>query len=421
MRLLSFLLYRFLYATLLFVVRPLRFTFSSKLKSYFEDRVHHRPLQLPARPILIHAASGEIEYAKPLIRKLREEYPQVPLLVTYTSPSIKKLVSDIQVDGISPLPFDRPQACLRFLKQVQPRMVLFSRTDVWPEFAYQCKKMKIPIVLFSATFSLKSLRLKFPFSLWTSFALDQVNLISCVDKTDLELLEKLRPQAESVVGGDTRIDQVLYRLASPRFTERIFPETPRQDVFVIGSSWPEDEEQLFSPAFDWVRLGRKIIWAPHEITAEHLETIRIAFKDQGLQVQKWSEIKAGSPLHASVILFDQIGALADLYKQGTVAFIGGSFRKRVHSVMEALAQDCWVLTGPLIENNREAVNFAALSFETDLTMVKVCHNSDEISVCLARANEIRTAGRIRSQIESLAGATETLFKRLRQWLGTDIP
>jgi 3-deoxy-D-manno-octulosonic-acid transferase len=58
-----------------------------------------------------------------------------------------------------------------------------------------------------------------------------------------------------------------------------------------------------------------------------------------------------------VLLVDQVGWLAELYAWGDMAFVGGSFRKTVHSVMEALGAGLKTFVGPLHTNNREAIEF----------------------------------------------------------------
>jgi 3-deoxy-D-manno-octulosonic-acid transferase len=52
---------------------------------------------------------------------------------------------------------------------------------------------------------------------------------------------------------------------------------------------------------------------------------------------------------------DQTGILAELYTQAQFAFVGGSFKKTVHSVMEPLAAGCVTFVGPKHQNNREAL------------------------------------------------------------------
>ncbi len=61
------------------------------------------------------------------------------------------------------------------------------------------------------------------------------------------------------------------------------------------------------------------------------------------------------------MIIDQVGILADLYAWADWAFVGGSFKKQVHSVMEPLAQGCKTFFGPYYGNNREAIIFANIN------------------------------------------------------------
>ena len=55
-----------------------------------------------------------------------------------------------------------------------------------------------------------------------------------------------------------------------------------------------------------------------------------------------------------VIVIDTIGLLAQLYRLGDVAFVGGSFHGSVHNVMEPAAMAKPILFGPTIHNAYEA-------------------------------------------------------------------
>lgn len=112
-----------------------------------------------ARPIWIHAASGEVEYAKPVIRELKEQFPEIPILMTYFSPSAVKLLQKVEgLDFAVPLPFDQATKIRAFIHYCQPLAVLFARTDVWPELALQLRQKNIPTLLFSATLADNSSR-----------------------------------------------------------------------------------------------------------------------------------------------------------------------------------------------------------------------------------------------------------------------
>ena len=62
-----------------------------------------------------------------------------------------------------------------------------------------------------------------------------------------------------------------------------------------------------------------------------------------------------------ILILDEIGLLADVYRYSSLAFIGGSFVSKVHSVMEPLCALNPVIVGPFYENNPEAVQFQKLN------------------------------------------------------------
>ena len=129
-------LYRLLYLVLLVVVHLAYPLLPAKLKTYVRERwtgfsILRRPLG--PHPIWVHASSGEIEYAKPVLRLLREKHPELPLLLTYSSPSAKKLLEGFEsFDLAVPTPWDTPWALQKFIRHFKPRCLLIARTDAWP-------------------------------------------------------------------------------------------------------------------------------------------------------------------------------------------------------------------------------------------------------------------------------------------------
>jgi len=92
-------LYRyFLYPFAFIILQILRPFLNRKSKDMIEDKNNEafvvkdgKPEELAKkRPFWIHAASGEIEYARPVIRELKKKFPDVPVIVTHSSPSAKK-------------------------------------------------------------------------------------------------------------------------------------------------------------------------------------------------------------------------------------------------------------------------------------------------------------------------------------------
>lgn len=309
------------------------------------------------RPIWIHASSGEFEYAKSLIRELKEREPHVPILVTYFSPShFKSILNTKGVDWHAPLPLDTQAATQSFIKLWKPRLLLIARTDLWPELLFQCRRAQVPSILFSATFSKKKLKSFFSKQLLRLLIplLDEVHVVSQQDQDELSQISQFKNK--HYVTGDTRYDQVHFRLAHPNTLKLQLKPAPEDSVLVAGSTWPEDEDVLLASLGSFVESGQlRLMIAPHEPTNKHLENLEHRLSELGLQSVRYSQANLWAP--KAVLLIDEVGILADLYSWGQLAFVGGSFQKSVHSVMEPLGSGSLTFVGPHHHNNREAIEF----------------------------------------------------------------
>lgn len=351
-----FIVYLLLFMPILVALAMTLGLFNRKVRAGLSERLNLRKTRrhFQERPIWIHASSGEFEYAKPVIRQLKQQHPNIPILVTYFSPSYRKQISGFPgVDHAEPLPLDLPGPVHDFLKFYRPRIALFSRTDLWPEVLRQTQRRRIPSILFSCTrppFRGWRHITRFFYSVFYSF-IDQIHCVSKVDQITLRSLT----ETPVTIAGDTRYDQVAHRLENGQdFSSLILPSTvPR---FIAGSTWPEDEAILLPALTPFLRAQKaQLILCPHEPTPSHLKMIQDNLKGLGLSYSLFSEGKTWSG--NDVLLIDKVGVLADLYAYADFAIIGGSFKSKVHSVMEALGAGLPVLVGPFYENNREATEF----------------------------------------------------------------
>lgn len=409
-------LYRMAMATLLPLVVLFVFPFQAKLRRILSAR-----LRTPEAPewaglepaIWIHAASGEFEYAKPLIRALKEKQPKFKIVVSYLSPTYAQNVENFpQVDFALPLPFDLPGPQKAWLKKIKPRAVLIARTDLWPEFLEQCAELEIPRFLFSATASPKEGRKSIGMNRWyRRWILSYLDEIWCVSSADQANLTPFADEKKINVLGDTRFDQVLDRLKNPRpLKDKLKPTLP---ALVAGSTWPEDEAQLLPKLAPLIQSGQlQLILAPHEPTATHLKNLESLIQSLGLKSERYSQTKAWQ----QVLIVDQVGILAELYTWGKVAFVGGSFRSSVHSVMEPLGAGLITLVGPFHQNNREAIEFSQIKGASEQTLVIPIHDQVDLkSVVLAAIDEnnfVQNKNNLALQLENHRGATERVLRAL---------
>lgn len=355
-----------------------------------------------SQPVWIHCASGEFEYAKPLIRQFKSR--GLPILVTYFSPSYRRQIeSDPLVDYAVPLPWDLPGPCHSFLCHYKPRALFIARTDLWPELLTQCGKKGLPCYLFSA--SLPQIRgSKKIFSFYHRWVFNKLTRIGVVHSTDFKNFKSLGVSESSLqISGDTRYDQVFHRLQHSSIPA---PKTLCGPTLVAGSTWPVDETQLLDGLSEFIENQQlNLIIAPHEPTPHHLSRLEKALSQRGLPFCRTKDLAKKSRLarnsHSSpatsapmvakevsaetltaniheaahekrhetdrekiewdswekghILIVDRVGILAEIYPWADFAFIGGSFDRKVHSVMEPLAAGCVCFVGPHHINNSEAV------------------------------------------------------------------
>lgn len=355
-----FLLYRAIFGPLLIFSLPLLALSNAKIRRGLNMRRRKFvALKGPLRPIWIHAASGEFEYAKAVIRELKASRPGSPILVTYFSPTYAANAETFPgVDLAVALPLDLPGPCRTFVKRYNPQYLLIARTDLWPEMMEQCRLRAIPVYLMSYT-QKDPARLSSIKRWLVRWRLSWIDHIYCVSPADLKNVQALWPEAPASVQGDTRYDQVRFRLDNPKVLPAELKPEPTIPCLVAGSTWPEDEAVLLPALKEHLKARKlKLILTPHEPTPDHLSHLKRDLEKLGLTYALYSDQRAWHD--QEVLLVDRVGVLAELYLWGQLAFVGGSYRKTVHSVMEALGAGCFTFVGPLHLNNREAIEFKNL-------------------------------------------------------------
>lgn len=307
--------------------------------------------------VWFHCSSGEIEYAKSVIRELKKN-ENVFVLVTWHSPSAIKLAkSTPDIDLAIASPWEMHSSYKKFINHFKPTVLLVSRTDVWPGMLKATKKHGIPSILFSATFVKTSARYR---SGWMrsfySWAHNYFNEIYCVSEDDKQNFLDLNFKGKIEVTGDARYEQVLWRLENSKPPLNIVQN--EKNILIAGSTWEEDENVLLDA---WLKNRDKyrLIIAPHEPSARHIDALlNFAEKNQC----KYQLLSQTHEFDSDLLIIDRVGVLASLYSEADIAFIGGAFKGSIHSVMEGLGAGLVCLFGPHHKNNREAIEFQEYNY-----------------------------------------------------------
>ena len=336
----------FMLKIILVIVKPL---LNTKLKAWLSLRSKKfEKTKTFSNSYWFHASSGEIEYCKSVILLLKLQKPDAQIVVTFSSPSAERLFYNITdfVDQFIPLPWDQPAPLNELIDYINPRVLVFSKTDLWPELITQVKRRNIKIGVISFGSNLNFIN---------TYFLPQLDFISCIDDELKDKLMNLGQLKNITADGDTRFDQVFHRLEQKSKIE----VTTESKVFICGSTWPADENVLFEAFSELIGAGFKIILSPHEVAPANIERVQkeLLRRNISFQLLGFEPDPTNIKFEKDVLIIDKIGFLADAYRFGDIAFVGGSFRDKIHSVMEPLCCGLPVITGPHFQNNLEAVSY----------------------------------------------------------------
>ena len=316
-----------------------------------------------AKYIWFHAASlGEFEQGRPLMERIRKDYPQYKILLTFYSPSGYEVRKNYEgADIICYMPVDTRLNAIRFLRLVRPVMAFFIKYEFWSNFLHILKHRNIPTYSVSSIFREDQVFFK-----W--YGRNYAGVLKCFTRFFVQneeskrLLEGIGITAVDVVG-DTRFDRVLQIKEAAKHlpiceafrtgvASSQSADVPHHDfkVFVAGSSWPPDEN-IFIPFFNEHKDWRLLI-APHVIAEEHLKLILSLIK--GKKVVRYTQTTPEEAAKADVLIIDCFGLLSSMYNYGDVAYIGGGFGVGIHNTLEAAVWNMPVIFGPNNKKFQEA-------------------------------------------------------------------
>ncbi|WP_288448376.1 glycosyltransferase N-terminal domain-containing protein [uncultured Chryseobacterium sp.] len=301
--------------------------------------------------IWMHAASlGEYEQGLPVLEKLKDNFPQHKILVTFFSPSgyenvIKK--SNI-ADVICYLPFDKKNTVKEFISQFNAELFFTVKYDYWYNLLAELKNRGTKIYVISALFYERQ-------SFFTSYGKWFVRqLQKDVDwffhQTQFSLaLAKSVGLMRSSVTGDTRFDRVKQLRGRDNHVDFIADFIGENKAVIFGSSWQAEEKM--AEVISRKNNTAKLIIAPHDLKrVEHLKNL---FPDAVL----YSEVQNTQSLvsHSQILIIDSIGLLSKLYSYADVAVVGGGFHDAgLHNILEAATFGVPVIFGNHYRKNPEA-------------------------------------------------------------------
>lgn len=359
---------------------------------------------LPARAdqrksIWVHAVSvGELLQIKPLLKALRERYPEYDVVVTYTTKTAAEIAARDLADYYhcySPLDFSWVVA--KFFRVLDPALIVLVELELWPNWLAAARQRGVPVLLANGRISAHSFGSYRRFRWLLQGAYNAISIWAMQDEAYAERARALsrvpspasrvnstdaghgtRDTAQAVVvTGNLKHDSLKFEpdaIKAAHF-RTAFGILPDQRVLVCGSTHPGEHEQIIEML---PRLACRVVIAPRH--PERQEEVRRLLSKAGLPWANRSALSPGKPAGRNdVIVLDTVGELAAMYAIADVVFIGGSLIPHGgQNMAEPIALRKATLFGPHTHN-----------FKATVRELKECGGAIEVQSVQQLEHEIR--------------------------------
>ncbi|CAH8208936.1 lipid IV(A) 3-deoxy-D-manno-octulosonic acid transferase [Vibrio aestuarianus] len=313
------------------------------------------PIETDKSPIWIHAVSvGETLAVSPLIKTLKSQYPNQPIVITTTTPTGAEQAAKLR--GIAEhryMPFDFSFAVRAFIKRIKPSQMLIMETELWPNTLHTVSKAGIPITVINARLSERSCRRYAKFQPIFNLLASNLTRVLCQYPDDAQRFIRLGLPADKVtVTGSMKFDINIDKQTIEKGQQLRHQLGKERPIWIAASTHQgEDEQVLAAHAKVLLKHSNALLI----LVPRHPERFNAVFelcKTQFISVRR-TETEAELDPEVQVYLGDTMGEMLVLMGAADICFMGGSLlgdKVGGHNMLEPAALGKPVLTGPSYYN-----------------------------------------------------------------------
>jgi 3-deoxy-D-manno-octulosonic-acid transferase len=314
--------------------------------------------QVNGKPVIwLHCVSvGETQAARPLAKRLKQQFPHYDLVVSTITLTGQNLARDVfrnDAASIFYFPFDWRWTVRRSLNVVNPAVVLIMETELWPNFLRECKTRQIPVALVNGRISRQSYRRYRMIKWFLRRVLSSLSIAVMQSETDAGRLKELGMAKEKLfTAGNLKFDAELASELTNTTEElqkrfAVKSEAP----LILAASTHAPEEQIILESIQKLRQKQpvRLMLAPRH--PERFNEVAALLQKSGLTWTRRTNRPDANDSTATVVLLDTIGELPATYELADIVFVGGSIvDKGGHNVLEPAAAGATVVTGAHTHN-----------------------------------------------------------------------
>ncbi|PIZ31375.1 MAG: 3-deoxy-D-manno-octulosonic acid transferase [Alphaproteobacteria bacterium CG_4_10_14_0_8_um_filter_53_9] len=356
-----------LYRALLILLSPLlalhvalRLIKGKEDKTRFGERLGNASLPRPPGPLVwLHGASvGEVTSLLPVLQALRENKPDINLLLTTGTrtgfATLHRLQPHIGGSGetlIQYVPLDIPFAVKRFMSHWKPSLSVFTESDFWPILLTHAPN---PILL-NGRISDRSWPRYQRFHRFFTPLISRFKLVLAQREEDALRLSAMGA-SNVIVGGNLKFDAAPLP-ADDAALEKLQATLGRRPLLVAASTH-QGEEEIIAGLHNKLKahvadlLTVIVPRHPHRGT----QAVGAAMRHVRAVARRGTgeTPHLGGPKHTDIYIADTLGELGLWYRLADVALIGGTLVKvGGHNPLEPLKLGTPTVTGPHMFNFKD--------------------------------------------------------------------
>ncbi|MDO3380878.1 lipid IV(A) 3-deoxy-D-manno-octulosonic acid transferase [Gilvimarinus algae] len=320
-----------------------------------------RPLTGEHQQLWIHTVSvGEFLGALPLIQRLlaRENCELIVTSMTLTgSERIRHALGD-RVQHFY-MPYDLPGAVRRFIRRVDPDLLVIMETELWPNTLAACRELGVPSLLVNARLSERSARGYARLPGFTAEMLSDLSRAAVQQRADAERFHALGlAQDKTQVTGNIKFDiEIGGELRSQAAVLKSqWSVGGRRLIWMVASTHAGEDEIILETLTKLRRAGidaGRLLLALVPRHPERFERVAALIAERGFTLERRSG-GATPPPGVDVLLGDTMGEMKLLFGASDIVFMGGSLVDvGGHNFIEPAVWARPLLSGPVLHNFTE--------------------------------------------------------------------
>ncbi|PLX70267.1 MAG: 3-deoxy-D-manno-octulosonic acid transferase [Denitrovibrio sp.] len=308
--------------------------------------------ETPDSSVWFHCASvGEVRSLKSVTEYIREDFPELKIIISTTTASGKKMAeAELEPYFAFLLPLENSMAITHIIKQMNAKAVFIVDTELWPNMINSASTHS-RLFLINGRISDRSFSSYKKFSFIFRRLLGKFETIYTKSDEDTNKFAKVKGSRSNI----STLGNIKFQTRSEKISSGIFNFIKNHRIFAAASTH-SGEEEIVLQAFSKSSRCDRLIIAPRHIN--RVQDVKKMVQEHGYTASMLAERDSST----DVVIVDRFGTLEELYQLSIKIFIGGSLNDTGgHNIFEALQFEKDVCVGPNMKNFQELAKLANTS------------------------------------------------------------